>query len=75
MRVTFINQLGLLIDKKQSVIVVVLEVFVKDDFKNTINPTDEYQKFKWLSLNKETQNILSPLSDEFMKYLILKGLK
>ena len=54
---------------------MVLEVFVWNDFKNTTNTTDEYQKFKWLSLNKETQNILSPLSDEFMKYLILKGLK
>lgn len=70
-----INQLGLLIDNKESVIDVVLEVFVKNDFKNTIKPTNEYQKFKWLSLNKETQNILSPSSEEIMKHLILKGLK
>lgn len=70
-----INQLGLLIDHKDSVIDVVLEVFVKNDFKNRINQTDEYQSFKWLSFDKEIQNILSPSSKEIMKYLTLKRLK
>ena len=70
-----IKQLGLLIDNKDSVIDVVLEVSVKNDFENRINPTDEYQKFKWLSLDKEVGNILSPSSNEIMKFLTLKGLK
>ena len=54
---TFINQLGLLIDHKDSVIDVVLEVFVKNDFKNRIYQIDEYQSFKWLPFDKEIQNI------------------
>lgn len=70
-----INQLGLLIDNKESVIDIILEVFVKNIFKNKINTTDEYKKFKWLYFNKDTHDILSPSSKEIMKYLKLKELE
>ena len=67
------NQLGLLMDHRDSVIDLIVEVVVGQDCKEFVKPTREYQNFFWFSLNDDIPKNLSPSSIEIYKFLKLRN--